>query len=66
MPTLTQADIKAIIETVMKDELELERWKKKLLAERQAYEKALAIRSQTKATFFVKQVDGRKIVEVSR
>ena len=65
MPTLTQADIKAIVETVMKDELELERWKKKLLAEREAYEKALASRFQVKTTR-LEPVEGKKIVKVTR
>ena len=65
MPTLTQADIKAIIDTVMKDELELDRWKKKLLAEREAYEKALASRFQVKTTR-LEPVEGKKIVKVTR
>ena len=65
MPTLTQADIKAIVETVMKDELELERWKKKLLAEREAYEKALASSFQVKTTR-LEPVEGKKIVKVTR
>lgn len=65
MPTLTQADIKAIIETVMKDELEAERWKKKVLAERQAYEQALSSRSQKSASI-LHPVDGRKIVQVTK
>ena len=65
MPTLTQADIKAIIDTVMGDALEAERWKKKVLAEREAYEKALASRFQVKTTR-LEPVEGKKIVKVTR
>ena len=65
MPTLTQADIKAIVDTILEDALEAERWKKKILAEREAYEQALSSRSQKSASI-LHPVDGRKIVQVTK